>query len=467
MVGLRRLGRRSEAEAALADLLADDPLDAWGRHLAGQPLPDDPTTLLDVALEHAAVGETAPAVELLRQAAARPGPRGQRTVAPLAYYHLARVLDRAGEDPGAALDQARRADATHCLAATLDDVDVLTWATTVDPGDPRAHGLLGSWCYHHGQHDRAEQHWTVAATAPDPVTERNLGVLAWNARQDPDGAEAHYRRARELAPHDASLLSEHDQLAERRAVPVPDRLAALAEHPGAVVARDDLAVSWGRLLVLDGRAGEAVNWMRGRRFQPWEGGEGQVLAAWEAACLVASAEASADEAVRLVAAALKTPESLGEARHPLSNPAHVWLALGDARKRAGDAAGAEEAWREAAHARGDFQEMAPTEHSEATWFSVVAARRLGDEALASALVEGLDAYIRELRQTRPTIDYFATSLPTMRLFRPDLQSAHDDRVTLLAAQLEQLRSGRTDEVERLRVERPAEMVLTLMAAVRV
>jgi tetratricopeptide (TPR) repeat protein len=202
--------------------------------------------------------------------------------------------------------------------------------------------------------------------------------------------------------------------------------------------------------------------MTGRRFQPWEGGEGQVLLAWEqtrltlARAALAAGQAPdaktrtapttgwAAEAEAHVCAALGPPEALGEARHPLANCADLLLVLGDARALAGDAEAARRAWTRAATADGDFQEMSTRPYSEMTYFSALAWRRLGEEERAVRLVEGLEAYVTELRNSPARVDYFATSLPTMLLFTDDPQARRDTTVEFLAAQAAALR-GRREE----------------------
>jgi hypothetical protein len=216
-------------------------------------------------------------------------------------------------------------------------------------------------------------------------------------------------------------------------------------------ARDDLSVSYAQLLVSADRPADARQVLSSRRFQPWEGGEGQVLAAWERVQLALAHSSLADgpAAVAAILAAIDTPDSLGERRHPLENPAPLYLALADAYARTGDEDSATQAWQAAAAAVGDFTSMSPRSYSDNTYFSVLAARRLGDDDLADTLAAGLRRYVEELAATPARIDYFATSLPTLLLFHDDPQRGRDVEIDVLRAQLALLAGDAAAATERL------------------
>jgi tetratricopeptide (TPR) repeat protein len=198
-------------------------------------------------------------------------------------------------------------------------------------------------------------------------------------------------------------------------------------------------VEYAHLLVTAGRPEDALAVLENRRFQPWEGGEGRALRAWERTRLAladhALARGNAEAAIAHVQAALNSPESLGEARHPLANPARLLLTLGIALDAAGTHDKAERCWREAAALRGDFTEMSPSAFSENTYFSILAARRLGESAYADELVAGLTRHAEQLHRTPADIDYFATSLPSLLFFDDDPQRRLDIAVEVLRAQL--------------------------------
>ncbi len=409
---------------ALAALLAADPLDQWARDLAGLPLTADAPTLLDIALEYAGIGRTADALRLLDAAAAGSTALGQVNVLPLVHYHRALLGD------SDALQHARTVDARLCLPSRLDDVRALLAA---GPHDTRAAMLLGSWYYDKRRYDDAIAAWARALegdSATSVIAHRNLGIASYNVLHDAEKALDHFDAARALAPHDAKLFYEHDQLRARTGSSAADRLASLEANSALVRERDDLSIEHARLLTAAGRAAEARDVILGRRFQPWEGGEGVVLAAWDAAMMALSVAEPA-HAVAHLEAALAPPATIGEARHPLANAADLHRLLGDAHAAAGDHAAATRAWRTAAEFSGDFLGMSTQPFSAQTHHSILALRSLGETDRADELTARFAAYIEELAATPATVDFFATSLPTMLLFHDDPQRARDEQVAAL------------------------------------
>jgi tetratricopeptide (TPR) repeat protein len=357
----------------------------------------------------------------------------------LAWLHRADLELRRGDEQAAAdaLERVRELDRTWCFPATADN-DALDRLRRHFHDDPVLAALAGHWLYATGRRDEAIAAWEVAAATEDRWC---CATSVWpptTFRARPDLAARYYQRARAAAPDDARLLYEADQLDGRRGVAPAERLATLLGRRDLVEDRDDLSVQLVELLTAEGREAEALDVLRGRAFQPWEGGEGRVLAAWEEAHLSlarkALAASEADRAVEHATAALRPIASLGEARHPLANTADLHLILGDALTAAGRARQASQAWETAAAQQGDFQVMQVRAYSERTAASVTALRRLGRHDEAERLCDGLARYAAEQAEVTARVDYFATSRPTMLLFTEDLQAAHDLRVRVLRAQ---------------------------------
>lgn len=452
---LRRLGRPEEARQQLRSTLELDPLDWWARDLATHRLTCDARTLLDIADEYAAAGFLAEALRLVEDAETRAGHELWRGTGPMARYRKAQLLDRLGqpEDAGDARHAARAADPAFCFPSGLDDERCLRDALAADPDDGCAAALLGHWLYDRHRYRDAMTMWrrAVADAPDDSVCWRNLAVASFNITDESDEAFRCFDRAVLAAPDDSRLWFERDQLSKRIGHLPSERAAHLLGRPGLVAERDDLTVELVNLLVQTAEPDAALALMSGRDFQPWEGGEDQVLKAWERIQLALAARAlgagRARDAEDRVRTAINAPDNLGEVAHPLANRADLFLALGDALAGQGRHEEATQAWTEAASFVGDFQEMSAQPYSEKTFSSAIALRRLGRDPAADRLLDGLSAYAQHLLSTPATIDYFATSLPDMLLFADDLQARRQNTADLLLAQVA---AGRGDVGEAAR-----------------
>jgi tetratricopeptide (TPR) repeat protein len=444
-IALRRLGRATEAEAVLAAARALDRLDLWLSDLAADERTPDAGTLRDLAGEYRSLGLTDDAFRVLERAAVaaveRPVPGAGDPLA-LIHYARAELLDELGrpEESADAVQAARTVSVDRCFAGGREDARLLE-RRIQRTGDARAHALLGHWLYFHRRYDEAIGHLesAIAGHPDDAVVLRGLGLAAYNVRRDPERAVRFYRRAVEADPDDPKLRYEADQLARRVGDSPAARLAALADAGDLIASRDDLTLAYAELLVLVGRHDEAVSLLSSRRFSPWEGGEGEVIRVWTLAQRSVAGDALARGdgagAAATLATAIAVPASLGEAPHPLANRSDLLLAFGDANRAAGLTEVAEDAWRTAADSAGDFTTMEAVPHSPMTYYSVLAAQRLGDHERAQRLTADFADYVEVVRRERASIDYFATSLPTMLIFREDIDRTHRDRIAVMDAEL--------------------------------
>ena len=281
---------------------------------------------------------------------------------------------------------------------------------------------------------------------------RNLGFAYFNVLHDAERARQAFARARELAPQDARILYEQDQLLKRIGVSLAERLAALTANLSLVERRDDLSVELASLLNSTGQPELALPLLLTRKFGPWEGGEGQVLGQYiRANVLLAQrelAQGRPGNAVERLEAAENPPHNLGEAKHLLLNVSIIDYWLAEALSACGDHERATQRWERAAAHKGDFQHMQVQSISETTYWSALSLRRLGREDEAIELLRAIDRYASELQQQTPQIDYFATSLPAMLLFDEDLKERQDITAHFLHAQA-QLGLGHQQEARRL------------------
>ncbi len=421
VIALRKLGRAEEAEALLRDTLTLDPLDAWGLQLSGRVFECDNQTRLDIAFDYLRAGLETEAIAVLASAnfAAVDGS------VPIVLYTLGFLSGNQG-------DNAEGSSPDYCFPNRLEEIAVLEAAMRANPKDARAPYYLGNLLYGRRRHREAIACWekTVRLDPTNSVAWRNLGIGYFNVLANPTKARRSFDRALRAAPTDARVLYERDQLWKRIGESPARRLAELEKFPALVSRQDDLSLEYATLLNQTGNHEQARTVLESRQFQPWEGGEGQVLEQYVRTYLALGGQAlqvgDAAQARRHFESALTPPQSLGQARHLLAIPSDIYYWLGEANRDAGDLAAAKQWWQKAAVASGGFHEM--------TYFNAVALHQLGKRAEATKLLRELLQYARKLLRTKATIDYFATSLPDMLLFEDDMQARRAAQARFLQAQ---------------------------------
>jgi len=441
---LRRLKWTTEAAELLTKTLDLDPLDWWGRHLAGAKLACDLQVHLDLAHDYARAGFFDEAIKVLLQAEVAPRDLPDQSLGaqPLIQYTLGWLHRKAGDRKSerSHFRQAAKLPPEYCFPARLEEIAILQSAMHLHPDDSQAPFYLGNLFYDRRRHADAIKLWERSAKLnPNySVVWRNLGIAYFNILRQPARARMAYDRAFQANPTDARLLFERDQLWKRLGEKPDKRLRELQKHSTLVDQRDDLSIELCALYNQTGQHAQALQLLASRRFQPWEGGEGLALEQHVRTHLAlgraAVARRGLEAAEKHFQDALKSPENLGEARHLLANQsdAHYWLGI--SLSLSGDLEAAQQHWLAAATFKGDFQEMSVRHVSEKTYFSAMAWRRLGQKSKAKRLLRNLLAAAKTLRRKQARIDYFATSLPNMLLFEDDIQFRQETAALFLQAQ---------------------------------
>jgi tetratricopeptide (TPR) repeat protein len=441
---LRKLNHAGRADELLRETLALDPMEWWARHLSGQTLTCDLQTTLDLAHDLARAGFCADAIAVLDRASAQKSdlPDQSWGAPPMVHYTLGWLHERLGEKAAAfaSFRHAAALPSDYCFPARLEEIAILETAMRANPADAKAPYYLGNLFYDRRRHHEAIRLWARSAKL-DPgfsIVWRNLGIGWFNIRKKATLARAAYENAFRANPADARLLFERDQLWKRLGEKPERRLRELEKRPHLVAQRDDLSVEFCALLNQTGRHAEAMQVLAGRKFQPWEGGEGGPLGQHVRARLALGREALAHRDYIRAAGhfenALAAPQNLGEAKHLLANQSDIHCWLGCALDRRGLKANARRHWRAAANFKGDFQEMSARVFSEMTYYSALSLEKLGHRAKARKIFRDLLACARQLQKSEAKIDYFATSLPTMLLFDDDLQFRKETTAMFLRAQ---------------------------------
>lgn len=441
---LQKLDRGAEAEKLLGETLALDRLDWWARHLSGEKITCDAQAFLDMAYDYARAGFYLEAIELLKGVSysTRDLPDQNWGAGPLVFYTLGWLHEKNG-DKSSALKFYQRASAErpdYCFPSRLEEILVLQSAMRANPRDARAPYYLGNLLYDRRRHDEAIWAWELSAQLDSgfSIVWRNLGIGYFNISKKPAKARAAYDKAFKTNPDDARLLFERDQLWKRLGENPAKRLRELEKFPQLTAQRDDLSVELCALYNQTGQHSKALEILSHRKFQPWEGGEGQALGQHVRTHLALGCQALAQNDPSVARGhfeqALATPENLGEAKHILANQSDVHFWLGIALDQLGEKKAAQEHWIASATFKGDFQEMSTRAFSEMTYYSALSLGRLGKSGQAKKLFRDLLAYAKVLEKSEAKIDYFATSLPTMLLFDDDLQFRQKTTALFLEAQ---------------------------------
>jgi tetratricopeptide (TPR) repeat protein len=247
-----------------------------------------------------------------------------------------------------------------------------------------------------------------------------------------------FDQAHSIDPSDVRILYERDQLWKRVGKSPEVRLAELQSYSTLAFQRDDLTVEIATLLNQTGKPEQALHLLTSRVFQPWEGGEGLVLAQFVRSNLLLGQRAlcakDPAQARHFFMAVLSPPRNLGEAKHLLANWGDVFFWIGASYADQGDTLEATRAWEQVTRQRGDFQQMSVRSISDMTFWTGMAHARLGCAKHAKEIFQEIYDYSLELEQQVPKIDYFATSLPAMLLFENDLAAQNKVDAKFLRAQ---------------------------------
>jgi tetratricopeptide (TPR) repeat protein len=431
-----RLGRSEKAEALYRETLALDPLDVEARWALGI-IPRNGQETLDLAFDLLRSGRQVEVINLLNES--------QQLVdegtLPIILFTLANLQREIGSsDAASTLERAGAQSNDYCFPNRIEEMLILECVLEHHPHQAQANYLLGNLLYDRRRYDEAIDRWeSAAALQPGWATVwRNLGIAYFNVRRDSPAALAAFDRAFELDAKDSRVFYERDQLWKRTSKTPELRMRELLAYSDLVKQRDDLSLELVTLYNQLGLPHKALDILRTRHFQPWEGGEGLVLEQYVRSQLLIGREALEEGNARLALehflAALTPPSNLSEARHLLANQSNVYFWIGRACEALSDTSAAKSWYLRAVRHKGDFQQMSVRDVSDMSYWSAAAMSRLGLHDEAKLLFEQILAYAHTLAQAASEIDYFATSLPTMLLFEDDLEARNRVESVFLRAQ---------------------------------
>lgn len=306
----------------------------------------------------------------------------------------------------------------------LEAILALRAALEINPDDAYANHYLGNLFYDKRQYDLAQNYWEEAARLNPsfPTAWRNLALVYFNKRNDPDKAVKAMEKAFSLDPTDSRVLMELDQLYKKLKRPHSERLALLQKYPELIKQRDDLILEEITLLNQCGQYQTAMEKLDNHQFHPWEGGEGKVPAQYQTARVelakLAMAQGKYDEAIRLLEECLIYPHNLGEGKLYGAQENDFYYLLGLCHEALGDENKSRQCFEQAT--------LGPTEPAAALYYNDakpdkifyagLAFRALGDKKHARAYFNRLMNYGKQHLHDNAVMDYFAVSLPDLQVW---------------------------------------------------
>lgn len=421
---LRHLGRQNEAAQLATLALSIDPLDFLAgnelylaRTKAGstgeaQEALESLTTkmrgavqsYLETAVDYANCGLWDEAIGVLSRMDDAGESKG--AASPMVYYFLGYFHEQIGNKEVTAkyYRLGSKAKADYCFPFRQEADDVLRRALHFNPQDARAHYYLGNLLYER-QPGNAIKEWKTARDleATLATVHRNLGLAYARIEGNPQKGIASLEKAFACDRNDATVLYELDRLSEQAGIPPGRRLARFEANQATTSQRDDALQQEIVLYAQLGQYDKVIDLLGHRHFHVWEGG-GDIHNVYINAHLLKGRQHFAarryKQALDDYAAALRYPENLevGRPEHP-PRDGEIYYHLGTAYEALGDNSQARAHFEKAVAEKSDL--------SEIRYFQGLALRKLGQEAQATHVFDGLIQAGRQELDATSDPDYFA------------------------------------------------------------
>lgn len=428
---LRKLGRTAAAERWAAENLELDPFDfvscnekilldgegADARAELNEKMRDFQENYLMTARDYAEFGAYQEAVEMLQSCTKE---------YPMLAYYEAYYRHKSGEAVMEILEKAEQMSPDYCFPNKLEDIAVLRFA--VENGCAAKAGYyLGNLFYDKLQWKEALALWEASAKADDtfPTTFRNLSLVYYNKCKDSQKAKKAMEKAFALNTSDVRIFLELDQLYKKLGWTFEERLANYEAHKEIIGGRDDLYIEYITLVNMSGDHEKAYECIMGRKFHPWEGGEGKITTQYTIALLEMAKKAQKEgrfsDAEELLRKALVYPENLGEGKLEGTKDNHLYYNLGLALEAQGKMKEARECFEKAAIGTNEpagamYYNDQP---ADMILYQGLAYLKLGKVKEARSRFYRLIDYGEQHLEDLVKIEYFAVSLPEFLIFDED------------------------------------------------
>lgn len=444
---LRKLGKREQAKAWIAENLRLDPFDfvscneqiilssadsdAAGNaaeqagDFAGQraelnaKMRDFQENYLMTARDYAEFGAYEEAMEILGECTKK---------YPMLYYYQAYYAGYLGKDETVRemLARAENAVPDYCFPNKPEDIAVLQFAIAKGCRAKAAY-YLGNLFYDKLQWEKSVELWEESAkAAPEfPTAWRNLSLAYYNKMKAAAKAKDAMEKAFALDETDVRIFLELDQLYKKLGWTFEERLANYEKHKELIEGRDDLYIEYITLVNLTGEHEKAYECIMGHNFHPWEGGEGKITTQYTLALLEMARKAldekRFEEAEKLLRDALVYPENLGEGKLEGTKDNHIYYHLGLALEGQGKDEEARKCFEKATVGTDEpagamYYNDQP---ADMILYQGLAYLKLGKVREAKSRFYRLIDYGEQHLEDQVKIEYFAVSLPDFLIFDED------------------------------------------------
>lgn len=431
---LRKLGNAVEAQKWLSENLSIDPFDYVSWYEDYLQTGDNAIlakmnvlmrgyneNYLQAARDYAEAGLYEEAIAVLKQC---------DEAKPLLKYYEAYYLGLIGQETKAlaCIKAAEAIDTGTTFPNKLEDISVLQYAIRLNPSGAKAYYYLGNLYYDKIQYEVAKDLWEKSAELDSrfPTVLRNLSLVYYNKCAQPQKAKESMEKAFALDTTDARIFLELDQLYKKLGMTAKDRLVRYHQYNETFTKRDDVCVEYVTLLNMNGMHKQAYDYIMGRKFHPWEGGEGKITAQYTIALLeMAKAEIKAEKyatAKNYLEKVLVYPENLGEGKLEGTKDNDVYYYLGIVYEKMGDHEKAQECYNNATLGEGEPAGVMyyNDQPADMILYQGLAHLKLAQKSEAVSKFYKLINYGEQHIFDKIRIGYFAVSLPDFLIFEDDM-----------------------------------------------
>jgi tetratricopeptide (TPR) repeat protein len=369
--------------------------DAWAKTWLSV-MRDETQNYLELAVDYGNDGLYADAENVLARFSEG---KQDASLNPMVNYIRGYYRELAGDKAAAAqfYAKAKLGPVDYTNPHRLEGKDALEAALRNNPGDAHAHLFLGNLLYAKERREEGFAQWQKAAGLDGNLVHalRNVAYAQRYLKKDLQASYETYKKTLAIAPKDARVLLETDEVAQALRIPGQERFAMLEGHLDTVNSRDDLVA---RLVDLRLEQGDrrnlelAQSTLKGHHFHSWEG-KYDIHHAWieanERMGDLAFAQKQFDPALGFYKLAGEYPKNLEVAPRTPDFRANINWDFAKVLLAQGN--------REAA--QGLLKQILAEKYTRphlGTYYQALAQKALGNDAAYRSLLDGLEKRARQL-----------------------------------------------------------------------